>query len=149
MNPVNLLLRQTASGVNLEGSRGLPEITTELISLACINLSKKYYLAARVKWCGEAESLRAVSDLVEQDIKKIAKQDHWQVKPGHLKKLCWLACLELYAPKMRISGIAQAQYIGVKKDIYYRRYKHYINQIYSHLEDYTNIAFTHIKKHCR
>lgn len=148
MNPVQMLVNQTARGCQLDVVRGgVPFLTNDLISLACVNLQNKYYLAARVKWCGEHESIKRMSELLLDDIDKLAKAECWQLKDGHLGKLCLVACLELYSS--RISGVKIAQYMEIKKDVYYRRYRHYLNQIYSYLEDYTNIAYSHIKSHSK
>lgn len=170
MNPVLSMCKQTASGIDYSSvieilkasSRLRPFINTPskrpprkstispiMYSFSCVNLAQKYYLAFRVKWLGEQESIYRLCEVVREDIEKLAKDDHWQVKPDHLTKLIHLSVIELYSPGLKIPYKDKLEYLGITKDTYYRRYKHYLNQIYADLDDYTNVAYSHIKKHLR
>lgn len=147
MNPAKAicLLNAKVSDPGRIPGTGVAEITPSMVCLACGGLAKKYMVAFTAKWAGELTKadLTSLSEALLWDISKIAGD--WTYKKGTILKMCELAVKELHDPKKYRSDVSKAREIGVCRQTFAKQYTSYYNQIYSLVDDYTNVAFRHIK----
>jgi len=125
---------------------GKPEIDSAMINLACGGLKKKYMTAMTIKWGGTMNQadIDSLSEFLLGDVSKIAVSENWKYKKGTLLKMCILAVKELHSNKIFNTDVKKANEIGVCRQSYSKKYSKYYSEIFLCLDEYTNIAYSHI-----
>ncbi len=148
MNPVRVMAKLTEQTPNPGGVGGVPELDVATCAALCARLDRKYYLAARLKWCLDWTVASELEYLLWVHAAGLASHEGWRVPRGrqYLRRMAGLAIAETADPKHWSTQAARCEFIGMDAAAWSRRWRGRYEAIFGMLNDWSATAWYHIRK---
>lgn len=150
-NPIRVMALQTEQTPSIEPAPGggIPEIDQMLAAALCAGMPRRWYLAARLKWCLDWSVANELEYMLWVEAAGIAAKEKWRIPTGkyYVRKMAGLAIAEVGDPA-RYSRPEhwhiKAQWLGTGKSQWFGTWERRYNAIYEELDDWCSRAKSYL-----